>query len=291
MDWDDLRVALEVARTGSIAGAARALGVAHTTVYRRINAFEERAGVRFFERTAAGYAPTDAGRALADMAQELEAKVLGLERALSGQDARLSGEVTVTTMEPLGLKLAALLQGLRRAHPGIAVRLHVSNAAVDLARREADIALRASADPGDALVGRRLCSLAFAVYATRDRAERTRALRDADWIAFDATLAQSPQGRWETANVPPGRVAFRTNSRAVFLEWVAAGAGVGVLPCGLAAQAPDLIALSDALPELTVPLWVLTHPDLAQTPRVRAVVDFLAEAVTRERDLLERPQK
>lgn len=288
MDWNDLRYALEVARTGSIAGAARNLGVAHTTVYRRINAFEESSGARFFDRAPSGYVLTEAGRELLAIGGDLEARVLAFSRQLSGLDARLEGEVTVATAEPLALKLAGLLQAFRRSYPGISVRLFVSNAPVDLARREADVALRVSSAPGDELVGRRLASLAFAVYGSRGMVRDERAdLSSLDWIGFDATLAETPQGRWEAAHVPPERVVFRTNSRAMFLECVASGAGIGVLPCGLAAQSAALVPLSEVLPELTLPLWLLTHPSLQNTPRIRVLMDFLASAIVRERPLLE----
>lgn len=286
MDWDDLRFALAVARAGSIAGAARALGVAHTTVYRRVSAFEETSGVRFFDRGTGSYVMTEAGRELLELGTELEARVVAFERRLGGRDLRLDGDVTVATMDALALELAALLHGFRRSQPGIRVSLHVTTAFVDLARREADIAVRATSAPGDSLVGRKVADLAFAVYTARSY-RGPLDFATGDWVCFDDSRQKTPQARWEAEHVPPERVVFRTNSRVVFFEAVASGGGLGILPCGLAARAPNLIAVTEILPSLTMPLWLLTHADLAQMPRVRAVLDFLGDALARDRPLLE----
>ncbi|NUO49354.1 MAG: LysR family transcriptional regulator [Polyangiaceae bacterium] len=290
MDWEDLRITLAVARAGSVAAAARQLGVAHTTVYRRLLAFEEASGVRFFARVDGAYVATEAGRELFEMGEQVEQRIVAIERKLSGQDLRLDGEVTVTTVEPLAIELSEHLAAFRRAHPAIRIRLHVTNANVDLARREADIALRATNAPEENLVGRKLTSIAFAVYASKSYARGGKLkIQDADWICFDASLAKTPQARWEAANVPPERIVMSTDSRAVFAEAVATGTGIGVLPCGVAARIPNVMNVTGTLTELTMPLWLLTHPDVAKVPRVRAVLEHLSAAVERERALFEGP--
>ena len=290
MDWEDLRTTLAVVRVGSIAAAARELGVAHTTVYRRLAAFEEASGVRFFTRADGAYVATQAGRDLFEMGADVEARVTAIERKLSGRDLRLDGEVTVATMEPLALALSEHIRAFRRSTPEVRVRLHVGNENVDLARGEADIAIRATSAPDESLIGRKLANVAFAVYASRGYARNAKVvLRDADWICFDASLAKTPQGKWEVENVPTERVVLSTNSRVVFAEAVASGAGIGVLPCGLAARSPHLVALTPALEGLAMPLWMLTHADLVGVPRVRALRDYLSAAIDRERSLLEGP--
>jgi DNA-binding transcriptional LysR family regulator len=282
MDWDDLRFALAVARAGTLARAARGLGVAHTTVARRIASFEERVGVPLFDRVGGSFSLTPAGKDLLETATEIESRVSAFERRLTSRDAQLEGDVVIATMEPLAAKVTEHVLAFRRVHPRIRVDVHATNAIVDLARREADIALRASADPDESLVGRKLATIAFAVFGTTKRD-----LASASWICFDASLAQTPQGRWESANVPPERVVLRTNSRAVFTEAVATGAAVGVLPCGVAVQMPGLVALTEPIASLGLPLWILTHADLRDTPRIRVLVDFLAAAFEREKPLLE----
>jgi DNA-binding transcriptional LysR family regulator len=282
MDWDDLRYALALARAGNMARAARSLGVAHTTVARRIAAFEAQVGAPLFDRVGGDCTPTISGRDLVDVASEIESRVNDFERRLASRDAELEGDVAIATMEPLAAKLTEHVLAFGRIHPRIRVRIHATNATVDLARREADIALRATSSPDEALIGKKIATLAFAVFGIEGKSRD-----DATWIAFDTTLAQTPQGKWEAENVPQDRVVLRTNSRVVFTEAVSAGAGIGVLPCGVAAQLPNLVALSEPIPALALPLWLLTHADLQHTPRVRALLDFLGDVFGREKALLE----
>ena len=282
MDWDDLRFALALARAGNLAKAARSLGVAHTTVARRISAFEDELGTPLFDRVGGDATLTAAGKDLLETATDIESKVSAFERRLSSRDAELSGDVTIATTEPLAAKLTEHVLAFGRQHPNIRVRIHATNAAVDLAKREADIALRVTAAPPESLVGRKLANVAFAVYGTKGSS-----IDDSPWIVFDASLASSPQGKWETENVAADRVAMRTNSRIVFMEAVTAGAGIGVLPCGVAAQLPNIVQLGDPIPSLSMPLWILAHEDLKDTPRVRALLDFLGDVFTREKPLLE----
>lgn len=281
-DWDDLRFALALARAGNLAKAARSLGVAHTTVARRITAFEESLGTPLFDRVGGDCVPTPAGKDLVETAQEIETKVTAFERRLSSRDAELAGDVTIATTEPLAAKLTEHVLAFGRLHPKIKVRIHATNASVDLGKGEAHIALRVTGSPPESLVGRKLANVAFAVYGTKDAS-----LEESRWIVFDESLAATPQGKWEAANVAPDRVAVRTNSRIVFMEAVTAGAGVGVLPCGVAAQLPNVAKLGENIPALAMPLWVLTHDDLKDTPRVRAVFDFLVSVFEREKPLLE----
>jgi DNA-binding transcriptional LysR family regulator len=282
MDWDDLRFALALARAGNLAKAARSLGVAHTTVARRIAAFEEALSAPLFDRVGGDCTPTPVGKDLVEMAIEIEAKVNAFERRLSSRDADLEGNVVVATTEPLAAKLTEHVLAFGRLHPSIRVRIHATNAAVDLAKREADIALRITAAPPESLVGRKLANIAFAIYGTQGSSRAS-----SSWVVFDASLETTPQGKWEAEHVPAERVALRTNSRVVFVEAVTAGAGIGVLPCGVAAQLPTLLQHGDVIPELTLPLWILTHEDLKDTPRVRALFDFLLSVFAREKPLLE----
>lgn len=282
MDWDDLRFALALARAGNLAKAARSLGVAHTTVARRITAFEEALGAPLFDRVGGDCTPTPVGKDLVETATEVEARVNAFERRLSSRDAELEGDVTVATTEPLAAKLTEHVLAFGRLHKSIRVRIHATNAAVDLSKREADIALRVTASPPESLVGRKLANIAFAVYGT---SASTR--EESPWVVFDSSLTSTPQGKWETENVPAERVALRTNSRIVFVEAVTAGAGIGVLPCGVAAQIPNLVQLGDIIPALGLPLWILTHEDLKDTPRVRVLMDFLVGVFEREKPLLE----
>jgi DNA-binding transcriptional LysR family regulator len=169
MDWDDLRYVLAVGNAGSLAGAARTLGVNHTTVLRRIGAFEQRLGVRLFERLPTGYVLTAGGEQLIAAARNIDATVTTLERKLAGQDLRLAGTVRVTTTDTvMGSILPEILAEFRHSHPGIQVEIAVSNLMFNLTKREADVAIRPAADPPETLIGRRISGIAFAVYGSPD---------------------------------------------------------------------------------------------------------------------------
>ena len=290
MDWEDLHYAVEVARGGGVTAAARALGVAPSTVYRRITSFEARVGAKLVDRRGGAYALTPAGQALLAEGVALDDRIAALERGLRTRSRTVEGEVTVACAELLAVEVPRYLAPFRAAHPRLRLRLLAGTKAVDLDRHEADIALRATAAPGDRLVGRKVADVAFAVYASAAYAAShpvSGPLAALDWVCFDEARPETPQRRWEQATVPSAQVALRTNSRAAFLEAILAGAGVGVLPCGAAAKAPALVAISPVLPALTLPLWLLTHAEIARTPRVRVVLDFLGAALGRERALLE----
>ena len=128
MEWDDLRIVLAVFREGTLSGAARRLGVTHSTVFRRLGAIEEQMGARLFERFRDGYVPTPAGETAAAAAARLEDEVLTLERRLSGQDLKPSGMVRITTTDTLGTILMRYLPAMRAAHPEIQFEIAISNA-------------------------------------------------------------------------------------------------------------------------------------------------------------------
>lgn len=286
--WDNLRIFLAVARAGSLSGAARTLGVNHSTVFRRIGAFEEALGVRLFERQPGGYLLTPAGEELRDGALRVEEEIASLSRKVTGQDLRLSGTVRVTTIDMLAFGLLPRhLAGFRDAYPGIEVELVVGNVALNLSRREADVALRVGNAPAETLVGRRVGRLAFAVYGSagyRDRRpEPDLALHD--WIGFDSEheALVRRMARF-LAEVKP---TLRTNSVAAALSAAKAGLGLAPLPCGLADLEADLVRVAPLPDEFTLDLWLLTHEDLRQTARIRAFLDFLAEALAKEAPLLE----
>jgi DNA-binding transcriptional LysR family regulator len=274
MSWDDLSYVLALSRAGSLGEAARNLGVAHTTVSRRISALEEAHGVKLFEKTPTGYVPTEAGRELAVAAESVEERVLDAERRLAGHVEVVSGEVALSVPEALGPLVCSLAAAFRETYPSVVLNLDATSDRADLARREADVVVRAAAAPPEMLIGRRLTTVEFAVYAAA--AAVRRAAAPASWVVFDSQQQKSPQGRWELSQVPQQQVAVRVRSRGLFLEAVKSGLGQGVLPCALGDADPQLARLGEPISELSCPLWILTHADLKDVPRVAAVMVFFA---------------
>jgi DNA-binding transcriptional LysR family regulator len=286
--WDDLRFVLAVADSGSLASAANALRVNRTTVLRRINGFERKHAVRLFERLQTGYALTPAGDEILAAARGFENTVATLERKLAGQDLRPEGWVRVTTTDTLMASiLPALLGTFQQANPGISLHVASSSAFANLSKRDADVAIRPVVQAPETLVGRRICSVAFAVYGRADRRPPDGALTDQRWIAPDETLSNTSVAQWMRESIPAGRVACCVDSLLAMREVCAAGAGLAALPCYLGDTDPRLVRIEPPVKAMTTALWVLTHPDLARTARVRLFIDLMSAALARERVLIE----
>jgi DNA-binding transcriptional LysR family regulator len=290
MEWDDLRIVLAVFREGTLSGAARRLGVTHSTVFRRLAAIEEQIGARLFERFRDGYVPTPAGESAAKAAARLEDEVLTLERRLSGQDLRPSGVVRITTTDTLGAILMRHLRPMRTVHPQIQFEITISNAMANLTRREAEIAIRPTPEPPEILVGRRIADIAHAIYGSRAYLSRhdKKELSAHDWIALDDALASTVIGRWIHENLRAAHITCRVDALPALRDAALAGLGLALLPCYLGDPAPGLCRLAQkTMTEPRSALWLLTHDDLRRTARIRATLDFLAKAFASERALFE----
>jgi DNA-binding transcriptional LysR family regulator len=280
MEWNDLRVVLAVSREGTLSGAARRLGVTHSTVFRRLGTIEEQIEARLFERFRDGYVPTPAGETAAAAAARLEVEVLTLERRLSGQDLRPSGVVRITTTDTLGTILMRHLPAMRALHPEIQLEIAISNA----------MAIRPTHEPPEILVGRRVANIAHAIYGSRAYLSRHQGkdLSDHDWIALDDALASTAIGRWIHENLRGARTTCRVDALPALRDAALAGLGLALLPCYLGDAAPGLRRLAQKpITEPQSALWLLTHDDLRRTARIRATLDFLAKAFASERALFE----
>lgn len=281
MDWDDLRYALAVARAGTLSGAAEALGVSHTTVGRRLRALEERLGVRLFDATPEGFRPTAAGGDLVAVAERMEADTLSLEGRVLGRDERLSGPLRVSTMELVFRAFRETFTSFTGRYPGVALTVTASDDEVSLARREADVVVRLTARPPEQLVGRRVGRMQFVAYAARSLVARVgegAPLGAYPWIHWDERLDMGWLDAWLAQHAPGATVAMRVDvSAAAMHELIAAGAGVQFLACIEGDADPSLVRVGPVDPYASRDLWVLTLPELRDTPRVRAFTDHMAE--------------
>lgn len=286
-NWDDLRLFLAVAREGSLSGAARVLGITHSTVFRRIGAFEERLGVRLFERLPNGYALTQAGEEMRDSTARIEEEIAALALKVAGQDQRPSGEIRITTTDLLAVGLLPRhLAAFRTEWPGIEIKVVVADTVLDLTRREADIALRIGNPADETLVGRRVGKLGFAVYAATGPIYQEAAdIQAADWIGYGS--AHGPLSRRMARWWPEMRQVYRTNSINAAHAAARAGIGLAVLPYAIGDRDPELVREAPLPEEFFLDLWLLTHQDLRNTARVRAFLDFITTALSEDADLLE----
>ena len=294
-DWNEPRLVLAVRRAGSLTGAAKALGIDHSTAFRRLNALEARLGVRLFERLPGGsYDATAAGERMAAAAERMEDEALALARDIAGRDRRLSGRLRVTSSETLAYReLTRHLATFRKAHPGIVVELVVDNRVLSLSRREADIALRPIRPSEGDLWGRKLADIAWTLYGAKDHVKASNsALASPDdlgrhgVIGWEETAVGIQPADWLNRTVAAESFVYRTNSLVNQMTAAKAGIGLALLPCYLGDRDANLArALADPVPDLAGELWIVTHSDLKGTARVRAFFEIVGEGIASERGL------
>jgi DNA-binding transcriptional LysR family regulator len=278
LDWNDLRFVLAIAREGSLSRAGRALGVNHTTVSRRLAHLERSIGVRLFDRTPEGHLCTPAGQDLLAAAERIEAEVLGLERKVLGRDDRIEGRLVFTALEAMAVVFSRDLVDFQRAHPDVELVLETGSEVLDLNRREADVALRASNAPDPTLFGRRLGRMEFALYGARSLVEQRDGVGGLPWIGWHERLgAEKTEARMRTV-APDAQVVARFTDILPFQAALEAGLGIGFITCLYGDSRNELIRLREPEKDFGLDLWLLTHPDLRHTARVRAFMDFFARA-------------
>ncbi len=286
--WDDFRLIAAVAETRNLPAAAARLGIDHSTVFRRLRQVEALLGTPLFERHRAGYTLTPAGEEMAALAARVDEDITAVTRRLSGSLPVPSGEVRLATSDSLLMELLMpMLARFRHANPAIRLDVVTGNAALNLSRRDADVAVRATDNPPDTLVGRRAARIAWALYGSVMAPPPHDPEAEADWVCLGDNLAGLQVVRHARAMVPPDRLAGRFDTVLGLAQAVAAGVGVGHLPCFIGDLWPTLTRLAPPRPEYASDLWLLTHPDLRHTPRVRALMDSLAAQIAEKRDLIE----
>lgn len=286
--WDDLRFVAAVARRGSFLAASAELGVDHTTVGRRVAAAEKALGARLFARSTAGLSLTPEGEALLAPLQRVEDAVHHLMRRAGAEREELSGTVKVTAPESFGIAwLAPRLAELARAHPGLHIDLDPTGAVLDLSRRQAEVALRHVRTKDASLVSRHAAELGHGLYASRSFLARYPVRSPADLSG--RPVLTSPQGdleaEWLERLAPDAMPIFTCVLAVALVAAAKTGVGIAVLPRYLGDAEEELVYLP--MPdEPKQSLWITVHKDLRKTPRVRAVLDFIAESLQREQGAL-----
>jgi len=297
LDWNDLQYFLAVAREGSTLAAGRSLRVSQTTVARRIAALEQALGFPLFEKRQAGYALTSTGEQLLDRARQVQTAADAFTEAAAAEKRDTSGTVRITTQEIFMLLLAPMLRELHERHPEIMIELDDSQDFRDLGEGEADIALRSSSTEQPAgLVGRRLCIDDWTLYCSRDYAERhgrptsIKELKKHAIVGGGGEKLWRHYQEWLHSMDLEDRVAMHHASSTGLLTAIRSGFGVAVLPCVVGDADPDLIRCIPPRDGHGRVLWLLTHERVRHAPRVRAVIDFLYERLSRHVRNLETAQ-
>ena len=286
MNWDDLRLFLAVARSGSISGGARQLGVQHSTVSRRIRQLEEKMGVRLLERKKGGYELTQAGEDVEEAAIRIEGEVLGVDGVVQGQDKNLVGPLRVTAINNMASSvLMPMFAGFSEAYPRVELHIMASNIDASLPQREADVAIRLTNAPTDTLIGKRILTVASTIYGSRVYLERLREeKRGVEWIGVECCEFHR---NWTKQACRARAHSFVSDDTLLTLSAIRAGVGVSYLPCFMGDTDPLLERYCEPDPAHELGLWILIHPDLKHTARVLAFRDHMAREIVEKMDLLE----
>ncbi|RLB36999.1 MAG: LysR family transcriptional regulator, partial [Deltaproteobacteria bacterium] len=284
-DWDDVRYFLTLQRHATLAAAGAALTLDPTTVGRRLVKLEDELGARLFDRTPNGYVLTDAGHRLLPRAERIEREALGVERDVAGEDKKLEGVVRLTATEMLTTRfIAPQLRRFRERYPEIQLELQCTNLDVNLARREADIALRLARPTQEDLIIKRLSFIHLGLYASLDYLDRfglpNESLAGHQMILFANTPPFRRENEWIEARMDGARVALRSDSVSATYSATVGGTGIGLLPCLVADHDRHLVRVPvEGAPEPRQ-IWQAVHKDLRDSARIRAVLDFLGKALT-----------
>lgn len=283
-NWDEIRTAFQVARLGTVSGAAEVLGVHHATVIRHIDALEKALGTKLFQRHARGYTPTESGRDLLSVAQTTEEQFAQLASRIKGQGEAVAGELVVTSIAGASDLLTPVLTSFQRQHPGVRLRFLTDMRVFRLDYGEAHVAIRAGNAPEEPdNVVQPLTRIRTGMYATQSYIERMGMPVETEFdrhefVCVDNEATRAPFYRWLMARVAPERFTFRSTELPALEAAVLQGAGIGFLAAYKAAQSPDLVEIMPPRPEWDASLWLVTHVDLHRTRKVQAFLAHLKEA-------------
>lgn len=283
-NWDEVKTAYQVARLGTVSGAAEVLGVHHATVIRHIDALEARLGVKLFQRHARGYTPTEAGEELRRVAQATDDQFGQLAGRIKGRGAEVSGDLVVTSLVSLAGRMVPLLASFQADYPDVVVRFLTGNRLFRLEYGEAHVAVRAGAPPEQPdNVVQPLATLQVGLFGSKEYVAQFGLLKAPDdfsghrFVGHDDNANRAPYFIWMDQAIPRGQVTFRTTDMRAGEHAVKAGAGIGFFPYEDGLKDPDLVEFAPPREAWSAQLWLVTHVDLHRTNKVQALLKFLKE--------------
>ena len=288
MNWDDLKLFASAARQGSFSRAAAELGTTHSTVSRRVGALEKALDIRLFDRLTTGLVLTSGGEELYATADGMAQMADEIERKVTGRDTQLQGVIRVSAID---LMISELMPGFHRfleLYPGIELQVSATASLLNLTRREADVAIRITNNPPENLVGRKVAKFDFAVYGSKkliDRMGPDAGLKDYPWVVPDELTYPILIREWMEKNIGEQKIVARMGSPSVMTRAVAEGLGIGHLGLVSAESDPQLVRLSPVEKISGIDIWLLSHPDVRRSTRIRAFFDFMADEIKGKFDL------
>jgi len=284
-NWDEIRTALQVAKIGTVSGAAETLGVHHATVIRHIDALEQRLGVKLFQRHARGYTATEAGQDLMQVATATDDQFTQLAGRIRGQGEGVSGDLVVTSLAVFSPMLIPILTRFRRENPELTVRYLTGDRLFRLEYGEAHVAIRAGAEAPDqpdnvvqpfGQLGLHLVASPGYLEA-HGKPEQISQLQDHFFVGHDTHNNRAPFNRWLAEHVSESQIVFRTTNDRSLVEAIVAGAGIGFISKAEWDSHPELVEVIPSQPEWSASIWLVTHVDLHRTTKVQTFLSFLKD--------------
>lgn len=281
-NWDEIRTAYQVAKMGTVSGAADILGVHHATVIRHIDALEGRLGVKLFQRHARGYTPTEAGEDLFRVAQTTDDQFSQLKGRIKGQGAGVGGELIVTSLVQLSPLIVPVLKGFQEEHPDVIVRFLTGERLFRLEYGEAHVAIRAGSPPEQPdNVVQPFFRQQVTLFAAKSYVEKHGMPKDeADFVNHrfvgqDDIDSRAPFYRWMRDNIPRNNVTFRSEDPRANEQAILDGAGIGFMAYWEWQQNPNVVKVCDPKDDWSSNIWIVTHVDLHRTPKVQTFLKYL----------------
>ena len=284
-DWNSFLYFLKVAETGSLNSAARELGVNHSTVFRRINRLEKRLQVRLFERSRKGYTLTEAGEEIFGRVEMIEDQIFDIQRRLLGKDIRLSGNLKISTTDTIGYYwLPPYIKAFKERYPEILIDLDIQIRFTNLTKREADIVIPAVNMQPDFMVGRKLARIYFRLYASRLYLEKhgmpatTDDFSSHHFLVPNESLASLSVSQWLKKYVPAHCVAAASDKLSTLFKFAQQDLGIAALPHYVGQSDENMVEILELPEDCHRNVWILTHPDLRNTARVKAFMQFMYQS-------------
>jgi len=292
LTWDDLRIIKTLSECGNRSATAEKLRINVSTVSRRVAQVEQTLGVTLFDHRRAGYMLTAEGLELRALSERVELDIVSVARRVSCESQEPLGKLRITTSDSLLLYfLTPIIADFKALNKGITIEVLVGNETLNLARDESDIAVRATKNPLESLVGRKLATIAWAPYGRiktiSTKAPSTEALYGQAWVSYSGSLSNLKATKYIERRVAANNISYRTNSVAGASAAIASGLGLGFLPCMLGDITLELARVGPVVTELNDELWLLTHPDIRKSRRVQAFMSFCAATVDNQKPLIE----
>ena len=284
--WDDLKYFLAIARSGTLRGAARAIGVNHTTLTRRLGLLENRMEGRLFDRSKEGFALTQLGQDLLPHAERVEEEMVALSRTLIGRDTKPHGTIVITM--PHALALTSIMDDMvsfSTLYPAINLDIKFSNDIADLTRRQADVSLRVAHNVDDDVVGRKLVSCSQAAYCTEEYASQMidNGGEGLHFIGWNEPENDTTASWLQNSCYPKATLKHRVSDLIPHVTLAASGMGLAYLASALGDRHPGLVRAPYQTPLPYRDLWLLLHRDLRKTARIRLFIDYLAAEIKARR--------